>query len=300
MNEMTRSDDERPILVTGATGNTGREVVRALLERGQPVRAASRSAEPVRAAYGDAVQAVALDVTSAESWSAVGGARAMFLLRPSAVSNTRATLVPLIDRAVAEGVEHIAFLSVAGADQNRIVPHAAVEAHLARAEIGYTLLRPGFFAQNLADAYRDDIARDNRLYVPAGPGRVAFVDLRDVADVAADALVDPATHCGAAYTLTGPLTATFEQVADALTAALGRRIRYERASVLGYAMHLRRRGFVWGQIAVQTILHIGLRLGQAERVDPTLERLLGRTPRSIFDYVRDCADVWRRPDTRSR
>jgi uncharacterized protein YbjT (DUF2867 family) len=122
---------------------------------------------------------------------------------------------------------------------------------------------------------------------------VAFVDTRDVARAAALALCEPAPHAGKAYTLTGPEAVTFDDAAQILTRALGRTIRYVPASVAGYALHLRRRGLPAGQIAVQTILHAGLRLGQAEAVDPTMAALLGRPGATLAEYVNDHVETWR-------
>ncbi|MEO5728374.1 MAG: SDR family NAD(P)-dependent oxidoreductase, partial [Byssovorax sp.] len=76
--------------------------------------------------------------------------------------------------------------------------------------------------------------------------------------------------------------------------ALARPIRYEPAGVLGYALHLQRRGLPWAQIAVQTILHVGLRFGQASVVDPTLASLLGRQGRTLSEYARDHVALWKR------
>lgn len=284
------------VLVTGPTGNTGREVVHALLERGVEVRAAHLRPDDVRARFGDAVQAARLDLRDPTSWAAAArGCTRMFLLRPPAISDTKRTLVPFIDVAREQGVGHVVFLSVAGAGENEIVPHHAVEAHLRARGPEHTILRPGFFAQNLQDAYRRDIVEDDRLYVPAGRGRAAFVDLRDVAEVAAMALREPAAHREQAYTLTGPEAIGFAEAAALLSKALGRTVKYEPASMLGYALHLRRRGLPWAQVVVQTILHVGLRLGQAQAVDPTLASLLGRPGRTLGEYVRDHAALWAAP-----
>jgi nucleoside-diphosphate-sugar epimerase len=158
----------------------------------------------------------------------------------------------------------------------------------------YTFLRPGFFAQNLGEAYRRDILEESRLYVPAGQGLVAFIDAQDIAAVATRVLTGPAAFDRQALLLTGGEAISFTEAASVLTAALGRTIRYEPASIPGYCWHLRRhRGLPWMQIAVQTILHVGLRRGDAERVDPTVERILGRKARTLADYVRDSAAVWR-------
>lgn len=189
-------------------------------------------------------------------------------------------------------MKHTVFLSVLGAGKNKLVPHHQVERHLESSGEGVTLLRPGFFAQNLSDAYYQDIVEDQRLFVPAGQGRAAFVDLRDVAEVAALAFREPLGYRGA-FDLTGPSAYSFQQAAEILSEVLGRSIQYEPASALGYALHLRRRRMPTAQVLVQTILHVGLRFGQAEGVDGTLERLLGRRPHDLESFIRDHAGLWK-------
>lgn len=282
---------ERLILVTAAAGNVGREVVRALGSKDVRVRAGDRDPARSRGMFGPGVEAVRFDFRDPSTFAAAQGADALFLVRPPAIADVDETLVPFIDQARALGVRHIVFLSVAGAEKNRLVPHHAVEQHLARSG-GWTVLRPGFFAQNFGDAYRRDIVEDARVYVPAGRGKVAFVDVRDLAELAATIFDAPATHDARGYTLTGGEAIDFASAASCLSEALGRTIRYEAASIAGYVRHLHRRGMPWAQVGVQTILHTGLRFGQAQTIDPTLERLLGRKPRTVREYVKDHRDLW--------
>lgn len=216
----------------------------------------------------------------------------MFLVRPPAIADVHNTLNPFVDAARREGIDHIVFLSVAGAGKNRFVPHRAVEDHLRETGDRFTNLRPGFFAQNLQDAYRGDTIEDGRLYVPAGRAPVNWIDVRDVAEVAALVLGDPAGHRGASYTLTGPEPASWDQVARTLSEVLTREIRYVPASVAGYILHLLRRGRPLWAVAVQTVLHALLRFGRGAGVDPTLDRLLGRPGRTVETYIRDHASVW--------
>ena len=171
------------------------------------------------------------------------------------------------------------------------VPHRRVEEHLeAHGGGAWTVLRPGFFAQNLADGYRRDLLEDARLYVPAGEGRVTFLDVHDVGDVAAHVFAAPERYRGRYLTLTGPEALTFTEVAAKVSKALGRTIRYEPASLPGYAWHLlRRRGLSVVQTAVQLVLHAGLRRGDAELIDATLPLLLGRPARDLDTYLREAA-----------
>jgi uncharacterized protein YbjT (DUF2867 family) len=279
------------IFVTGASGNVGKAIVQLLLARQVPFRVGARL-NKVQALV-NRNQSVQFDFCEPATFeAAVSGCDAVFLMRPPAIANTRQTLNVFIDAARRGGVKQIVFLSVAGAGRNAVVPHHAVEVKLKSGPAGWTILRPGFFAQNLGDAYRADIQRDSRIYVPAGRARVAFVDARDIAEVAVNALVDPASHQQSIYTLTGPAAISFDDVAQILSRWLSRSIRYSPATVLGYMAHLQRRGLPATQIAVQTILHVGLRFGQAEKVDHTLAHLLAKAPRTVDDYVRDHRQLW--------
>lgn len=280
------------VLVTAARGNVGREVAQACSELGFVVRVADRKELALREQF-PKLEVARFDFLDSTTWtSALDGCEYVFLLRPPPVGDMEQTLCPFVDVAYAAGVQHIVFLSVAGADRMKWVPHRKVELHLQKVATAWTILRPGFFAQNLQDAYRRDIFEDGRIYVPAGQGRVAFIDVRDVADVAARVFQDPSAFCGQALTLTGPEAMTFDTVATQLSAALGMPIRYEAASILGYAWHLyTQRDMPWMQILIQTILHVGLRRGDAARVDRTLSQLLGRPPRKMEHYIQGALNV---------
>jgi len=283
------------ILVTGAAGNVGQEVVRALLARGAEVVAADHQPGRVAALFGARVTATRLDFHDPTTWAAaLAGAQHLFLVRPPAIADVEHSLNPFVDFARAHGVDHVVFLSVAGAGKNKIVPHRKVEDHLRARGDHHTNLRPGFFAQNLQSAYRKDLVDDDRIYLPAGDRPVNWIDVRDIAEVAALVLLAPERHRGQSYTLTGPGPVPWSEVTDALTQALGRPIRYQAASVLGYVRHLRRQGLPRGAVLVQTVLHVLLRFGQGATVDPALEQLLGRPGRSVRQYVVDHASLWAR------
>ena len=279
------------IFVTGSTGNVGSPVISCLRDRRARFRIGARKPDRIRPQ--DDCQVVPFDFLEPSTFrSAVRGCDAVFLLRPPAVSDMRTTLNPFLDVARDEGVRQVVFVSVAGAANNPLVPHHAVEQHLLRGPEGWTIVRPGFFAQNLGDAYRVDIVHDKRLFVPAGAGRAAFVDVRDVAEVAVDALTSPGSHRAQAYTLTGPEALSFSEAAEILSTELSQTILYHPASIPAYCSHLRRRGLPFRQVLVQTVIHVGLRFGQAQTVDPTLERLLRQRPRTLQEYVRDHRNLW--------
>lgn len=131
--------------------------------------------------------------------------------------------------------------------------------------------------------------------LPAGQGRVAFLDVADVGDVVCTILADHAAHRGRAYLLAGPEAVTFGELAQQLSTALGRTVVYQPASIPGYVWHLwRRRRLPWMQVMVQTILHVGLRSGEAQDTDDTQRMLLGRQATPITGYLTRSAHLWDR------
>lgn len=269
------------VLVTGASGNVGREVVRACGAAGFEVRAAGTGG-------------VRFDFTDRATWAAaLEGIDFVFLLRPPPLGDMSTTLNPFVDAAFAAGVKHLVFLSVSGAETKTWVPHRKVEDHLKTTKGSWTVLRPGFFAQNLGDAYRRDVLEDSRLFVPAAQGRVAFLDVVDLGDVTARVFQEPERFRSKAIRLAGPAAVTFEQLAAQLTSVLGRRITYEPASIVGYLWHLwRRRGLKLMQVIVQTVLHVGLRSGDAEAIDDEQVGLLGRPATPLGGYLERNRQAW--------
>lgn len=284
----------KDILVTGATGNIGAEVVRLLVASGHTVRAGLRNPTTEKTIEG--ATPVHLDLSDATTFpKAIAGCGALFLLRPPPISDMEPTLNALIRQSRLARIDHIVFASVMGADKKSWVPHAKVEKCLLESN-DWTILRPGFFAQNLGDAYLQDILTDNRIYVPAAQGRVSFIDARDIAAAAVAVLQSPTQHRTQAYTLTGPEALTFNEVTATLSDALGRVIRYEPASIPGYMWHLRvRRKLPLMQVLIQTILHTGLRSGEAAAVNDTLTTLIQRPPRTLKTYIQDNLTRWRQP-----
>lgn len=282
------------VLVTAALGNVGREVVHACAQRGFIVRASGLNDTALKERF-PATEVARLDFLDPDTWSAaLDGCTCVFLLRPPPLADMDATLCPFVDASYAAGVKHIVFLSVAGADRMKWVPHRKVELHLEGHEGGWTVLRPGFFAQNLQDAYRRDIVEDGRIYVPASNGRVAFLDVRDAAEIAAHVFKNAGAFQRKTLTLTGPEALTFHETAALLSATLDRTIVYVPASIPGYAWHLRtKRNMTWMQTFVQTILHVGLRRGDAENIQSTVEQVLGKRARTMAEYIQDAACIWR-------
>jgi uncharacterized protein YbjT (DUF2867 family) len=223
--------------------------------------------------------------------AAFAGVDRLFLLRPPQMADVAKSIKPVLDYATAHGVRHIAFLSLIGAEKNKFVPHAKIEELLLGGPAAYTLLRAGFFMQNLSTTHREDIVAHDDVFVPAGKGKTAFVDTRDLAAVAALALTT-AGHENKAYPLTGSEALDYAEVAAILGEVLGRPITYSDPSPLRFARRLRGRGEPWAYIAVTSAIYMTTRLGMAAPIHPELADLLGRPPITFREFARTEAHVW--------
>ena len=219
------------ILVTGATGNNGREIVKALAARNVPARAMVRSTDEA----GDlpsGITAVAGDFDDDASLDrALAGIERAFLLTPS-TEHAEAQQLRFVEVARRAGVRHIVKLSQFAASPDSPVRflryHAAVEQAIRDSGMDWTFLRPNLFMQGMLQ-FAGMVRDKGMIAAPIGDARVSVVDVRDNAAVAAAALTEDG-HAGKTYTLTGPVALTHAEMAATLAAAIGRPVAFVDAS----------------------------------------------------------------------
>jgi uncharacterized protein YbjT (DUF2867 family) len=276
------------ILVTGATGIAGSEVVRALTARGAPVRAFVRDAGRARERLGDGVELATGDLADGESLrAALAGAGAVVLScadDPRRVEWEKAA----VDAAAEAGVQRIVRLSTVTASRGAPVAfwdwHAQVEEYLRESGVPAVILRSSFYMSNVLLA-AGQVASEGRIAAPVGGARIAMVDPRDVGACAAAVLAGEG-HDGTTYALTGPEAITYEQVAADLSVATGREIQFvdvpaeaAREGMLAAGMP----PFVADQVVA---IFEQLRQGAAEHTSDDVRTLTGRRPRSFADFAR--------------
>ena len=270
-----------PVLVIGATGKTGRRIVRKLEALGLPVRAGSRQATPRRFDWHDPA-----------GWpAALEGVRSVYVaFHPDlAVPGAVEAIDTLCMEAEKAGVEHLVLLSGRG------------EAHAQRCEelvrrsgIDFTILRAAWFAQNFDEGHLIGSVRAGILALPAGRVREPFVDLEDIADVAVAALTDP-KHRGELYELTGPRLLDFDEVAAMLTAAAGHAVRYQPVS---FEEHERELALQAGPEFASMLTNLMREIldGRNAKLADGVQRALGRAPRDFREYTAEVGEtgVWNR------
>jgi uncharacterized protein YbjT (DUF2867 family) len=217
-----------PILVTGATGRIGSELVRRLRARGASVRALVHTPAKASALAAAEVELVPGDFEDPASLDrAVADVERVFLLSPPHPRQVelQGNLVQAAHRA---GARRLVKLSALGAspDWPLAVPrwHWQTEQQIEQAGFAFTHLRPNYFMQMVL-TLAPEVSQQGTLSVPAGAGRVSMVDARDIAAVAAAVLLEPG-HAGRVYEITGPEALSFGDVARLLTQATGRSVTY--------------------------------------------------------------------------
>jgi uncharacterized protein YbjT (DUF2867 family) len=283
------------ILVTGATGTIGSQVVQAL--KGQSdvkVRVGVRNAAKADKLKGGNVEAVDFEYTKPELiQAAVKGAQKLFLIT-SLDQDQVNQAAQLVDAAKAAGVQHIVKLSALGADFEPGIQlarwHRTVERYIVGSGVKYTFLRPNNFMENFINYYPP--AKDGNIYLPFGQGAVSWVAGADVAAVAAAALTRPG-HENQAYTLTGAEALNVTQVASILSEVSGRKIQYVDVPEAGARKAMLDLGMPAWMVDGMMELHAIAKAGYAAPVADTVQKLTGRAPVSFAQFAQQHAASWK-------
>ncbi|WP_369215005.1 SDR family oxidoreductase [Streptomyces flavofungini] len=270
------------IVVTGATGNVGRPLTRALAGAGERVTAVSRRVAPVP----DGVRHAVADLADPAGLApALNGAKALFLLLSGDLHAPGARPSELIDLAVASGVRRVVLLSSQGVATRPLGPTRvtmrALEDAVRASGLDWAILRPGGFASN-ALGWADSIRTRGTVAAPFGDVGVPVIDPADIAEVAAACLLDD-RHTGGVYELNGPEVITPRQQAAAIAAALGSPIRFHELTRAEAKAEMTR--FVPAELADDTLDIISAPNPAELRISPDVEGVLGRAPHPFSDWV---------------
>ncbi|WP_349263334.1 NmrA/HSCARG family protein [Steroidobacter sp.] len=284
------------ILVTGATGNVGRQVVQQLVKRGANVRALVRN--PAKAELPDAVHVVQGDLLDVDSLhSALDGVSTLFLLNAVVPDEFTQALIAL-NVAREAGIERVVYLSVIHSDIYVNVPHFAgkygVERMIERMGFGATILRPAYFIDN--DLTIKNVVLDYGVYpMPIGSKGLAMIDARDIGEIAAIELIRREQAAEALpvkrINLVGPDLLTGDAVAAIWSEVLHRPIAYGGDDTRGFEQNLKKFMPAWMAFDMRLMSERFLSDGMIpESLDvEQLTALLGRPLRSYRDFAAEVA-----------
>ena len=276
------------ILITGASGNVGREVVKQALAVGLKVRATFRSpAEAARAPAG--LEGVVMDFSKPETIRpALEGIEKIFLVGPP-VPDLPSLEATLVNEVRAVGQKHVVKLSALGGRESIFSSlHRDSEEHIEASGLPYTFLRPNGFMQNLVNYNAATINAQSAFYGCQGGGAVSVVDIRDIAAVAVIVLAATG-HEGKSYALTGPEPLTNDEIAEKLSQVAGREIKYIDLPPAEFKKALLNAGAPnWSADALLDLQRL-YREGKASKVTDDIVRLTGRMPITFNQFAGDYA-----------
>jgi uncharacterized protein YbjT (DUF2867 family) len=298
------------ILVIGATGTVGSEVVKQLVSSSSSssdqnviIKAAVHSqdkADKFKQYNNKTVQIVNMDYNNPETIvDALNHVDKLFLLTLPAPN-----MIDIYSNLIKEirkysGINHIVKLSSMAAEETGLGTtigrlHRQEEKIIEESGIPYTFLRPGAFMQNFVNYLGQTIRNQNAFYLPAGDGKISFVDVRDIAAVSVQALIgDDHYHTGKAYTITGQEAISYGQAAEILSKEIGKRISYVDISEEDARKGMKEIGMDGWFIDAMMEFYSIIRAGRASQTTNVVEQITGRKQIPFSQFARDYAKFFR-------
>jgi uncharacterized protein YbjT (DUF2867 family) len=284
------------ILVMGATGNVGSQVVKQLADTGANVRAAVRSPRKAESLKSERVSLTEFDTDKPETIEAAfQGVDKVFLLTPL-VPNMVELSANLVAAAKKAGVKHIIKSSGMGAEVEPGITltrwHREAEKAIEASGIAFTFVRPNGFMQNYANFNGVTIKTQNAFYLPVGDGKVSYIDTRDIAAVAVAALTQDG-HEGKAYEVTGLEAISNQEIAEIISQVVSRKINYVDVPEDAARSEMKQSGMPAVLIDMTMELYELYKAGYASEVTPTVEQVTAKKPISFVQFANDYAEAFK-------
>ena len=281
-------------LVTGASGTMGKAVLSEVVRSGMEHRAMYRSAtDAANAPEGTAT--VIADFSKKETLPpALEGIHAVYLVC-SPIPQLIELEWNMIDACVAAGVGHIVLNSAMGAREwRKSFPswHRRVEDKLKSTKTSFTILRPNSFHQNVLTYFAPSIRTQGVFHSSMGNAAVSFLDVRDIAVVAANSL-DAGEHSGKTYELNGPEALTYSELAEKIANHSGRDVQYVDIPAERQRQAMLASGMPEWQADALLDLHAYYIKGKGGKIDGLLEQLIGRPPITMDQFLAEFAAAFR-------
>ncbi|BCQ26498.1 NAD(P)H-binding protein [Caballeronia sp. NK8] len=283
---------QRKFLITGATGKTGVHTVNNLLEAGHAVRAMVRTEDgrsaALRAAGAEVIVGDLLEHDDLiRAASGVSGAYLCYPVRPGFIQGT----AYFADAARRAGLEVVVEMSQISAREdsksNAARDHWIAERVLDWSGVPTVHIRPTFFSEWLVFPWvLDTIVKEGKIALPYGTGRHAPIAAEDQARFIAAVLTEPSGHIGKTYELCGPVELDYHEIADKISQVIDKKITYSPDTLDGYREHLRK--YDLPEFTIQHFIEVAIdyRNGVFEGVDDIIERITGKAPRTVEEFVR--------------
>jgi len=295
----------KQILITGATGNVGVEVIRYLKnqDNNHTIIAGVRNIEKARVLFREFsdLKYIFFDFEDSATFNdALKNVDSVFLLRPPHISDVETYFRPLIEKLEEKSVREILFLSVQGAEKSSVIPHNKIESLISEYSIDHIFLRPSYFMQNLTTILYQDIREKGCIILPAGRAAFNWIDVKNIGEAAAIMLTRFSELKNQAYELTGYENANFHEVAELINRAITGRVQYKNVNPVRFFWMKWSEGMSPGKIGVMIALHFFPRFQQEPEMTDIYETLTGKKPTSLAEFIEREKDWFEFPDIQAK
>lgn len=273
------------ILVVGASGTVGSELVKILKSKGQNViqTTSKKDLKPGQ---------VHLNLLTHEGLEkAFEGIDRLFLLSPPGHTNQDKLLSPLIALAKKKQLKKVVLMTAMGANAVETAPLRMAEIQLEKSGLNYNIIRPNWFMQNFNSYWIQGINNDGKIYLPVAKAKGSFIDARDIANVAAELLLSDKFN-NKDFDLTGSDVINHDQVADILSSVTGRKIVYQEIDTAAMRSGLLGAGLPKDYTEFMLMILDFFKQGYAERTTDAIEKITGKKPISFKKYAEDYKASW--------
>lgn len=273
------------ILVVGASGTVGTELVKILKAKGHEVLAATSKQNP------RAGQVHVNLITQDGLEKAISQVDKVFLLSPPGHTHQHELLIPVIDQAKKHAIKKVVLMTAMGANANEAAPMRIAEVHLEKSGLNYNILRPNWFMQNFNTFWIGGILADSKIYLPVADAKGSFIDARDIASTAAT-LLSSDDFNNQDFDLTGSDVLTHSEVAVILSQAIGKQIKFEDISASLMLQNLLQAGLPQDYAEFLVMILGYFKEGYSQRVTDSVQRITGKAPITFKQYAADYRSYW--------
>ncbi|MEP0713022.1 NmrA family NAD(P)-binding protein [Algoriphagus sp.] len=278
------------ILITGATGNIGSEVIQFLMEKetGLDVIAAVRDIQKSEKAFSgnEQLKFVKFDFEEKETFKAAfTSIDILFLLRPPQLADVDRYFDPLLKEAKEAGINKIVFLSVQGAELSKVIPHNKIERLIKSYGFEYIFVRPSYFMQNLTTTLLPEIKKDHRITLPSGNAKFNWVDVVSIGEASAVLISRFEEFKNKAFEITGNENLNFKAVTELMSDVLDRKIEFISLNPVSFYFKKKKQGTPSDFALVMTMLHFLPRIQGEPTISDAFFQLTGKQPSTLKEFL---------------
>lgn len=278
------------ILITGATGNIGNEVIKYLFEfqTENEIFAGVRNIEEAKKKFANynKLQYTKFDFENTETFEfALKNMDIIFLVRPPHISDIAKIFNPLINSIKQNRISKIVFLSVQGVEKSSVIPHNKIEKLIINNEFNFVFLRPSYFMQNLTTTLFKDIKEKQKIILPSGNAKFNWIDIKNIAETSSIILENFDKYKNQTFEITGYENENFYKIKDLFKDIINLNIRYDNANPIRFYLIKKKDKMPIPMIIVMIMLHFLPRFQQEPKISNFYEQITNKKPTTIKQFL---------------